>query len=104
MAFSKHRDPPQDEQKFRKWYARQAAELGLDPNPDDPRHFYDWRAAYRSGAAADTAGHWPSEFKHPLHPRRVVSGVDTATGEAKPWITAVEGMPRDATRTRKKKR
>ncbi len=68
------------EADFRKWYAGQAANLNLDPNPDDVRHYYDWRAAYRSGAKVDARGHWPSQFKRAGHPRMVIGGVNTKTG------------------------
>jgi hypothetical protein len=50
-------------------------------NPDDPRHFYDWRAAYSAGATPDESGHWPSEFKREGHPRLIIDGIDTRTGE-----------------------
>jgi len=73
--------PKSDEQSFRKWYGERASRLGLDPNPDDPRHHYDYRAAYKAGAEPDEAGHWPSRFKAPDHPNRYVGGVDTITGE-----------------------
>ncbi len=85
-AFSPGDDPEIEEAKFRAWYGRKATELGLDPNPDDPRHFYDYRAAWRAGADAkvipeDGLPHWPSEFKRPGHPNLVVDGLDTRTGE-----------------------
>lgn len=66
---------------FRQWYAAQAQRWGLDPNPDDPRHFYDYRAAFRAGAAPDASGHWPSTFKREGHPQLVVDGIDTRTGQ-----------------------
>ena len=69
------------EADFQKWYAGQAASLGLDPNPDDVRHYYDWRSAYRAGAKPDASGHWPSQFKLEGHPRMVIGGVDTRTGK-----------------------
>jgi hypothetical protein len=72
---------------FDKWYAEQAKKNGLDPNPDDPQHFYDYRAAYRAGAKPDETGHWPSEFKKSGHPREFLpigedgGMVDTKTGK-----------------------
>jgi hypothetical protein len=72
---------------FDKWYADWAKKNGLDPNPDDPQHFYDYRAAYRSGAKPDKTGHWPSEFKKSGHPREFLpigkdgAMVDTKTGK-----------------------
>lgn len=70
---------------FENWYTGWAQRTGLNPDPDDPRHMYDYRAAYRAGAEP-TAGpdgrfHWPSQFKAPNHPNRFVGGVDTITGQ-----------------------
>ena len=74
-----------DESVFLQWYRERAKRFGIDPNPDDPGHHYDYRAAYAAGAEPDKTGHWPSEFKTDLHPRRflVLDGVptDTKTGE-----------------------
>lgn len=70
-----------DEQEFRKWYGTQAGRFQLDPDPDNPLHLYDYRAAYREGYGPDPSdGHWPSQFKHPNHPNRFVDGIDTITG------------------------
>jgi hypothetical protein len=41
--------PVVDENAFRPWYAERAARLGLNPNPDDPKHFYDYRSAFAAG-------------------------------------------------------
>lgn len=69
---------------FNQWYAGHASRLGLDPNPDDPRHFYDYRAAYKAGVEppAQKGGHWPSEYKLEGHPRMVLDGMDTKTGKS----------------------
>src|SRR5258705_11391750 len=72
------------EPAFQKWYAERASKLHINPNPDDPRHFYDYRAAYRAGAEPDSTGHWPSKFKLPGHPRLIINGVDTRTGDPPP--------------------
>lgn len=66
-----------DDSEFRSWYADRARRLGLNPNPDDPRHHYDYRAAFAAGAEPDEAGHWPSQFKDDTHPNRFIGGVDT---------------------------
>jgi uncharacterized radical SAM superfamily protein len=76
---------PDEEKEFKEWYKNWASEANIDPNPDDPRHHYDYRSAYRAGAAptvqSDGLYHWPSQFKTPDHPNRFVDGVDTITGE-----------------------
>lgn len=77
---SKSKGSPPDTTGFGNWYSKIAEKNRLDPNPDDPRHFYDYRAAFKSGAAPDSTGHLPSEFKQIGHPRLIISGVDTRTG------------------------
>jgi hypothetical protein len=76
--------PAFNEPAFQEWYGGHAATQGLNPNPDDPQHFYDYRGAYTAGATPDASGHWPSRFKLPEHPNRFVtqSGqmIDTITG------------------------
>lgn len=69
------------EQAFQSWYAGHAKAQGLNPNPDDPQHFYDYRAAYRAGATPSPDGHWPSQFKLEGHPRMIIDGVNTKTGQ-----------------------
>ncbi len=70
----------EDELRFRNWYDTYSKQLGLNPNPDDPRHFYDYRGAYGAGAVPDETGHWPSQFKREGHPNLTINGVDTRTG------------------------
>lgn len=70
-----------DEGAFQDWYKSQAAKTGINPNPDDPKHFYDYRAAFKADAAPDASGHWPSKFKQEGHPNMVIDGIDTRTGE-----------------------
>lgn len=78
--------PGEEEDMFQLWYATHARERGLNPNPDDPRHFYDYRGAFLGGAEPDVFGHWPSEYKREGHPRLFLpnekTGVveDTRTG------------------------
>ena len=69
-----------DEEVFRRWYAAWADRTGMDRDPDHPDHRYDYRAAYKAGAAPDSDLHWPSEFKHDDHSNRFIEGVDTKTG------------------------
>ncbi len=76
-----------EEEQFQRWYKHQSGKLKLNPDPDDKAHYYDYRAAFKSGVRnPDKEGHWPSEFKLEGHPRMVVDGVNTKTGEpvAKP--------------------
>ena len=71
------------EKEFMSWYAErlrrieQQTGFRLDPNPDAPEHFYDYRAAYMHGAEPDSSGHWPSRFKREGHPRLFLNGKDT---------------------------
>ena len=78
-----------NELAFRAWYRKFADANGLDPNPDDPRHHYDYRAAFHAGAMPqldpeDGMLHLPSEFKTKDHPNRFVridgTLIDTITG------------------------
>ena len=54
-----------EEKEFQSWYQDWSKKLGLNPDPDDPQHFYDYRAAFRGGAepTVESGWHWPSEFK-----------------------------------------
>lgn len=73
---------------FDAWYRKFAGFNGLDPNPDDPQHHYDYRGAFHAGAMPVIEGdgflHLPSEFKDKDHPNRfvMIGGqlVDTITG------------------------
>lgn len=69
-----------NEADFQNWYVKHATKWGLNPNPDDPKHHYNYRAAYEAGVEPDQSGHWPSQFKDPHHPNRFVDGIDTVTG------------------------
>uniref|UniRef100_A0A6M3J2B6 Putative methyltransferase n=1 Tax=viral metagenome TaxID=1070528 RepID=A0A6M3J2B6_9ZZZZ len=72
----------QSDSEFNKWYGTIAKQTGLSPDPDDPRHHYNYRAAYSAGVQGpDTSGHWPSRFKSQDHPNRFVNGIDTITGQ-----------------------
>src|SRR5262245_35626721 len=87
-----------DEEEFQRWYAEHAKKNKLNPDPDFPGQFYDYRAAFRAGAAPDAEGHWPSEFKRVGHPNRFVEGIDTITGKpARPVDVAVNDEVRRRT-------
>ena len=68
------------EAKFQTEYRTLAVRSGIDPNPDNPMHKYDYRRAWEAGAMNTKDGHFPSEFKLPGHPRIIVDGRDTRTG------------------------
>jgi hypothetical protein len=72
---------PTQELSFQRWYAGHAKKLGINPNPDDPNHFYDYRSAYVYGDEPDETGHWPSRHKLEGHPRMIIDGVNTKTGK-----------------------
>lgn len=94
--------PQGDEAAFRAWYTRWAQRLNLSTDPDDPRHFYDYRAAFRAGATPDSQGHWPSRFKLEGHPNLVIGGVNTRTGETMPKNDPAGYLP-NVQQARKKK-
>lgn len=73
---------PLDEADFQNWYRGAIRGTPINPNPDDPRHFYDYRSAYLSGVnGPNQTGHWPSTFKLEGHPRMVLDGMNTKTGK-----------------------
>jgi hypothetical protein len=88
--------PVDPEADFMRWYLDQASKTGINPNPDDPRHFYDFRGAYLSGQGPNLDpverimsqlpgvesdyGHWSSLFKREGHPRMILNDMNTKTG------------------------
>lgn len=73
---------PIDEARFQNWYRdvigkRQAMGHPLNPNPDDPEHFYDYRAAFANGADMGNDGHFPSQFKKVGNSRYTLNGMNT---------------------------
>ena len=78
---------PDEEQIFQQWYAQIANKTGINRDPDDFRHKYDYRGAFKGGHQPDVEGHWPSEFKDWDHPNRFIAQegggryLDTKTGE-----------------------
>ncbi|MFH1624611.1 MAG: hypothetical protein ABID54_05570, partial [Pseudomonadota bacterium] len=87
------------EEDFQKWYKGWASKIGLNPSPDDPRHHYDYRAAYRAGveptiSSEDNKYHWPSQFKAPDHPNRYVGGMDTIMGKSTDLSQVIEALRR----------
>ena len=74
---------PEENVEFLHWYSNIAEKSNLSPNPDDSRHYYDYRAAYEAGANLDRMKHLPSEFKHDLHPNRFIVGKDLEIYDSK---------------------
>ena len=79
-----------NEEAFQSWYRKHSERLGINPNPDDPRQMYDYRAAFRAGVTPQKdpqsgEWHWDSRFKMPGHPREVIDDGEkvwnTRTGE-----------------------
>ena len=75
--------PSEEDFEFSDWYADLAKKSDLSLDPDDPRHYYDYRAAYKAGADLDERKHLPSEFKHDLHPDRFIVGKDLEIYDSK---------------------
>lgn len=57
---------------FDDWYDSLAKHIGLDPDPDDPRHFYDWKGLYRDvssgkfGASINSRADLPNGYRRPV--------------------------------------
>jgi GGDEF domain-containing protein len=82
-----------DEGDFLDWYGERAQYFELDPDPDNPQHFYNYRAAFRAGAEPDETGHWPSKYKLEGHPNLIIDGIDTRTGEKPDWESFINAQP-----------
>ena len=74
---------PEDDAGFLDWYSDVAERSNLSSDPEDPRHYYDYKAAYEAGADLDEGKHLPSKFKHDLHPNRFVVGKDLEIYDSK---------------------
>jgi hypothetical protein len=61
-----------DESNFSDWYSDISERADISSDPDDPRNYYDYRAAYEAGATLGRDKHLPSQFKHDLHPNRYI--------------------------------
>jgi len=80
---------PEEEKAFQDWHLGWSRKTGVNPDPDDSRHYYDYRAAYKAGAEPklsekDNTYHWPSKFKSMNHPNRFVDGIDIISGKEMP--------------------
>ena len=67
------------EKNFRKWYQEYSTKAQINADPDDPKHFYDYRSWYRAQQKdpkkyapvidpGDLRFHAPDEFKLKGHP------------------------------------
>ena len=74
---------PEEDVEFIDWFSNIAERSGVNPNPNDPKHYYDYRAAYEAGAGLDKLRKLPSEFKHDLHPDRYTIGKDLEIYDSK---------------------
>ena len=74
---------PEEDVEFLDWYSGVAERSNLSPDPQDPRHYYDYKAAYKAGAELDERKHLPSKFKHDLHPDRFIINKDLEIYDSK---------------------
>ena len=74
---------PKEDVEFSEWYSEIARKSDLSSDPDDPKHYYDYRAAFEAGATLDKGKHLPSKFKHDLHPDRYIVGKDLEIYDSK---------------------
>jgi hypothetical protein len=87
------------EAQFQDWYKQNFASRGINPNPDDPLHYYDYRKAFQEGmqltpdpSDLDERGrprlHGDSKYKLPGHPREYLETpqgrLHTPTGKVTP--------------------
>ena len=57
-------------------------------DPNDVEHFYDYKGAFEAGVPIPGPGeHWPSAFKHDLHPDRYIKGEDIGKPDIDYWDT-----------------
>tara|TARA_R100001463_G_scaffold25100_2_gene59602 strand:- start:900 stop:1214 length:315 start_codon:yes stop_codon:yes gene_type:complete len=76
---------------FEEWYSNIVKNLGINPNPDDVEHFYDYRAAHKAGEPIPEPGqHMSSKYKNPLHPERFISGKKLGREDIALWDTLKE--------------
>jgi len=70
---------PEEEYLFQKAYKDTATKMGLNLDPDNPLHYYDYRALWKETGKLkpDETGHFPSKYKLEGHPRMYVEGVKT---------------------------
>jgi len=91
----------EQEKSFQDWYGGVSSKLGLASDPDDPKHYYDYRGLYKATLKGKHEEyidpgtfkkglHFPSEYKTKGHPRTWLPDpdnpdveVNTKTGETR---------------------
>lgn len=70
---------------FDKEYSRYSKKNNINSDPDNPKHFYDYRKLFKDTGKIETdkEGHLPSKYKKKGHPRMVIDGINTKTGKKK---------------------
>ena len=83
---------PREEYLFQKAYKEMATKQGLSLDPDDPLHYYDYRALYKETGRLepDKSGHFPSKYKLEGHPNMYVNGEKEK--EKPGWIGRTRGI------------
>ena len=85
---------PREEYLFQKAYKEMATKMGLNLNPDDPLHYYDYRALWKetSKLEPDETGHFPSKYKLKGHPNMYVEGIKTKEEKPIGWTERTRGV------------
>ena len=79
---------------FKGWWKDVLKTHDYGENPEDPLHYYDYKGAYEAGEAipSEKGEHWPSKFKHDLHPNRFITGKVAGYPEIS-WWDSKHGKP-----------
>lgn len=86
----KHGFDSHDEHYFLRWFRAWAQRTGINPDPDDPKTKYDYRAAYKDKAVPVWDEEikkytWPPEYKIQDEPQNInlnitINGMPAADG------------------------
>lgn len=94
---------PAEEATFQIFYKDWSTKSQVNPNPDDPRHKYDYRGAFKAGDRPAPKEHWGSTFKQSGHAREFVvtdHGIlNTKTGSLIPESNSIKLLPEDRSYT-----
>lgn len=107
--FTKEEESKIEESRFIDWYKKIATELGLSLDPDDPRHYYDYRGYWKKYGESkagmvidpeDNKWHFPDEFKlegHPTYPEKEpkIDAGDIAEPEPDAWQQLYNGIEKE---------